>query len=171
MADDFDRAFDPSIDLGDYQAPGPAREVPACAWCNAPLDDPSVRVCPHCGAALRPEGDEPAVPGVTVTPWDPRVARAASDALASAAGAGLPDEALDGTGHPAFAPPAPEVRRAMREVAASTAAPARPAADGSPVKSEPPVARGRGPPDSAGRSTSRPGGSRSPVRRSSPSWN
>jgi hypothetical protein len=139
MADDFDRTFDPSVDLGGYETSEPVPAPPACSWCNSPLDDPSVRVCPHCGAALRPEGDEPAVPGVTVTPWDPRVARAASDALASAAGAGLPDDALDGTGHPAFAPPAPEVRRAMRDVAASTTAPA--AADGgSPVKPEPPVA-------------------------------
>jgi len=128
MADDFDRTFDPTVDLGEYETSEPAPAPSACSWCNTPLDDPSVRVCPHCGAALRPEGEEPAIPGVTVTPWDARAARVASDALASAAGAGLPDDVLDGTGHPAFAPPAPEVRRAMREVAASTALTAPPAA-------------------------------------------
>jgi len=140
MADDFDRTFDPTVDLGEYETSEPAPAPSACSWCNTPLDDPSVRVCPHCGAALRPEGEEPAIPGVTVTPWDARAARVASDALASAAGAGLPDDVLDGTGHPAFAPPAPEVRRAMREVAASTASPAPPAAAGATsVASEPAV--------------------------------
>lgn len=142
MGDDFDRTFDPSVDLGDYERSEPGPGGPACTWCNVPLDDPSVRVCPHCGAALRPEGEEPAVPGVTVAPWDPRVARHTSDALASAAGAGIPDEILDGTGHPAFAPPAPEVRRAMQEVAASTASTAprgapRAAGRGAPVTGAP----------------------------------
>jgi len=140
MGDDFDRTFDPTVDLGEYETSEPVPAPPACSWCNTPLDDPSVRVCPHCGAALRPEGEEPAIPGVTVTPWDARAARFASDALASAAGAGLPDEVLDGTGHPAFAPPAPEVRRAMREMAAPTASTAPPAAaDGTPVTSEPAI--------------------------------
>jgi hypothetical protein len=117
MADDFDRTFDPSVDLGEYDASPRPGDGPVCGWCNTPLDDPDVRLCPHCGAALRPEGEEPAVPGVTVTPWDPRSALAAADALASAARAGLPDEALVGTGHPAFAPPDERVHLAMREAA------------------------------------------------------
>ena len=120
MADDFDRTFDPDVDLGDLETSEPDPVGAACAWCDAPLADPTVRVCAHCGAALRPEGEEPAVPGVTVTPWDARAARMASDALASTAGAGLADDLLDGPGHPAFAPPALEVRRAMREAATST---------------------------------------------------
>lgn len=116
----FGREFDQAVDAHDFGPPPGAGST--CGWCNAPLEEPDERVCPRCGAALRPEGEEPAVPGVTVTPWDPMVARAAADALASAAGAGLPEEGLVGTGHPAFAQPDRGTRMAMRDVAASAEA-------------------------------------------------
>ena len=47
-----------------------------CQWCNTPLEDATVAICPHCGAALQPLDPDVEVPGLTTMSPEARAAQA-----------------------------------------------------------------------------------------------
>ena len=110
------RSFDPALDES-TRAFGSSRPTTTlCPWCNRPLPDPDAETCPHCGAALKPVQEDLAIPGLTVSPVDPREALAQTSEQLAAYAVRTPESIAPDTDRPEFEPPSPEVRRKMLEM-------------------------------------------------------
>jgi len=109
-------SFAPSLDEEARTFGSPRPLVTLCMWCNQPLPDASAETCPHCGAALKPVDEDIAIPGLTVSPVDPRAAMAATSEQLAAYAVRTPESIAPEVERPELEPPSLEVRRKMLEM-------------------------------------------------------